>query len=62
MYEIRLYNDRTGEILIKSFTDEESAEEYEFPLIHIGAHYAWYQDGELIYEQEGYSCSLYGGF
>lgn len=53
MYEIRLYNDRTGEILIKSFADEESAEEYEFPLIFIGAHFAWYEDGELIYEQEG---------
>lgn len=53
MYEIKLYNDRTGEILIKSFADEESTEEYEFPLIFIGAHYAWYQDGELIYEQEG---------
>lgn len=35
------------------FADEATAEEYEYPLIFIGAHFAWYQDGELIYEQEG---------
>lgn len=52
MIEIRIYNDHTNEILIKSFIDEAEAEEYEYPLIFIGAHYAWYKDGELIYEQE----------
>lgn len=52
MFEIRIYNDRANEILVKSFTDEATAEEYEYPLIFVGAHYAWYEDGELIYEQE----------
>lgn len=52
MFETRIYNDRTNEILVKSFANEATAEEYEYPLIFVGAHYAWYEDGELIYEQE----------
>lgn len=50
MIEIRIYNDRSGEILRKPFTDSADADEFEFYLDFLDAHYARYENGELIYE------------
>ena len=49
MEMIRIYNRKTGEILEKTFSNSEDADNYEVILDFLMAEYERYHDGERIY-------------
>ena len=49
MEMIRLYNRKTGEILEKTFTNPEDADDYEVILDFLMAEYERYHNGERLY-------------
>lgn len=53
MEMIRIYNRKTGEILEKTFTNSEDADNYEVILDFLMAEYERYHDGEMICASEG---------
>ena len=53
MEMIRIYNRKTGEILEKTFTNPEDADNYEVILDFLMAEYERYHDGEMICASEG---------
>ena len=53
MEMIRVYNRKTGEILEKTFTNSEDADNYEVILDFLTAEYERYHDGEMICASEG---------
>lgn len=53
MEMIRIYNRKTGEILEKTFTNSEDADDYEVILDFLMAEYERYHDGEMICASEG---------
>ena len=49
MEMVRIYNRKTGEILEKTFTNSEDADNYEVILDFLMAEYERYHNGERIY-------------
>lgn len=49
MEMIRVYNRKTGEVLEKTFTNSEDADNYEVTLDFLMAEYERYHDGEILY-------------
>lgn len=49
MEMVRVYNDNTGEILEKEFISSEEADDYEFILDFLEAHYERFHNGEKLY-------------
>ena len=49
MEMIRVYNRKTGEVLEKTFTNPEDADDYEVTLDFLMAEYERYHDGERLY-------------
>ena len=46
---VRVYNRKTGEVLEKTFTSPEDADNYEIVLDFLEAEYERYHDGERLY-------------
>ena len=49
METIRIYNDHTGEVLEKTFTDPIDADNYEFILDFLEARYERFHNGKKLY-------------
>lgn len=49
MIEIKLYNRRTCEVLVRKFEDEGEADLYEATLEFLGAEYEFWLNGERLY-------------
>lgn len=49
MEMIRIYNDHTGEILEKTFTDPIDVDNYEFILDFLEARYEQFHNGKKLY-------------
>ena len=48
---IRMFNDRTQEIMEQAFDDPIDADYYEYHLDLLQIHYQRYSGGELLYEE-----------
>ena len=48
---VRMINDRTGEIVEKTFDDSADADDLEFLLDMMQVHYQRWSDGEILYEE-----------
>lgn len=46
---VRVFNDHTGEILEKRFSDPADADDFEFILDFVEARYERYHNGEKLY-------------
>lgn len=46
---VKVYNYHTGEILEKAFVDPADADNYEFLLDFLEAHYERFHNGEKVY-------------
>lgn len=49
METIRIYNDHTGEVLVKTFTDPIDADNYEFILDFLEARYERFHNDKKLY-------------
>ena len=49
---IRMFNDKTGEIIEQWFENADDADSYEIHLNILHVHYQRYTKGELAYEEE----------
>ena len=50
---IKMFNDKTQEIMEQAFDDPIDADCYEYHLDLLQIHYQRYSNGELLYEENG---------
>lgn len=48
---IKMFNDKTQEVIEKTFDDSIDADDFEYHLDLLQIHYQRYSNGELLYEE-----------
>ena len=48
---IKMFNDKTHEVIVKTFNDSIDADNFEYHLDLLQIHYQRYSNGELLYEE-----------